>query len=182
MPEKSGMDAAPCAARSAAPTASVCPKVGVAAATTDATNKRTSRRWAIIPTSLASFLRASSCVAVSASLGSRASHSELVGEVVEVLAHDVERPLRFGFTGARAAFPRPPDMTGAQPQLLGGRQVAAVGGTHHDLLGLEVERLASHQIDLRLRLVALRDLGAENCIPGKVVASPHIGHQRNVAV
>src|SRR6516165_6832295 len=166
MPEKSGMDAAPCVARSAAPTASVCPKAGVAAGTANATNKRISRRWAIMPTSLASLFRRHHASPYLPTLV-LASDSELVGEVVEILAHDIERPLRFGFASTRTAFPRPPDMAGAQPQLLGGRQVAAVGGTHHDLLGLEVERLASHQIDLRLGLVALRDLGTQNCIPGE---------------
>src|SRR2546425_1806213 len=85
------------------------------------------------------------------------SDPELVGEVVEVLAHDIERPLRFGLASTRTALARPPDMAGAQPKLLGRRQVAAVRGAHHDLLGLEVERLASHQINLRLRLVALGD-------------------------
>src|SRR5437016_5643609 len=84
------------------------------------------------------------------SLGPRAARSdaELVGEVVEVLADDIELPLRLGLAGAGATLPRTPDMAGAQAKLLGRRQVARVSGAHHDLLGLEVERLAGHQVDL----------------------------------
>jgi hypothetical protein len=50
---------------------------------------------------------------MSAGLSPRGSNPELVGEVVEVLAHDIERPLRFGFASTRTAFPRPPNMAGA---------------------------------------------------------------------
>lgn len=53
------------------------------------------------------------CIPMSANPSSRASDPELVGEVVEVLAHDIERTLRFGFAGTRTALPRPPDMAGA---------------------------------------------------------------------
>jgi hypothetical protein len=49
------------------------------------------------------------------------SHPELVGKIVEVLGHDVERPFGFGLTGTRAALPGPPYVTGAQSELLGGR-------------------------------------------------------------
>src|SRR5260370_8614509 len=105
------------------------------------------------------------CIIMSAGLSSRASGPELVGKVVEVLAHDIERPLRFGFASTRAALPRPPNMAGAQPKLLSARQVAAVRGAHPDLLGLEVERLASHQINLRLCLIALPHLATAHCFP-----------------
>src|SRR3974390_2242563 len=107
---------------------------------------------------------------------------ELVGEVVEVLGHDIERTPRLALAGARTALARPPDMAGAQPELLGRRQVVTMRGAHHDLLGLEVERLAGREIDLGLRLVALTDLGAEDRVPRQIVAPPHIGHQRNIAV
>src|SRR5262249_14439486 len=115
-------------------------------------------------------------------LGLARSDSELVGEVVEVLSHDIERPPGFGLAGTRTAFARPSDMAGAQSELLGRRQVAAMRGAHHDLLRLEIERLASHQVDLGLRLVALGDFGTEDRIPGEVVAPPHVGHQRDVAI
>ena len=41
------------------------------------------------------------------------SDPELVGEVVEVLAHDIERTLGLALAGTRTAFARPPDMAGA---------------------------------------------------------------------
>jgi hypothetical protein len=47
------------------------------------------------------------------------SDSEFVGEVVEVLAHDIERPGRFGLAGTRAAFAGAPDMASAQSEFLG---------------------------------------------------------------
>jgi hypothetical protein len=47
------------------------------------------------------------------------SDPEFVGEVVEVLAHDIERPSRFGLAGSRAAFARAADMAGAQSKFLG---------------------------------------------------------------
>jgi hypothetical protein len=46
------------------------------------------------------------------------SDPEFVGEVVEVLAHDIERPSRFGLAGTRAAFARAPDMASAQSKFL----------------------------------------------------------------
>jgi hypothetical protein len=49
------------------------------------------------------------------------SDSEFVGEVVEVLAHDIERPGRFGLAGTRAAFARAPDMASTQSKFLGRR-------------------------------------------------------------
>src|SRR5436190_819290 len=74
------------------------------------------------------------------------SDPELVGEIVEVLADNIERSLRLALARTRTALAGPPDMAGTQPKLLSRRQVAAVRSTHHDLLGLEVERLASRQI------------------------------------
>src|SRR5262249_34898196 len=90
------------------------------------------------------------------------SPPELVGKVMKVLADHVEAALRLGFAGAGAAFTRPADMAGAQAELLGRRQVARMRGAHHDLLGLEVERLAGRQVDLRLRLAALSDLRGDD--------------------
>jgi hypothetical protein len=62
-------------------------------------------------------------------------------------------------------------MAGLQAERLGGREVTAVCGTHHHLRRLEIESLARRQIDLRLRLIALGDLGTEDRVPGEVVAS-----------
>src|SRR6266478_9200337 len=116
-----------------------------------------------------------------ASVGPR-SHPELVREIVEVLGHDVERAVGFSLASAWTALSRPPDMAGAHPKFLGRRQVAAVRGAHHDLLGLEIERFASCEVNLRLRLIPLGDLGTEDCVPREIVAPRYIGHQRNVAI
>src|SRR5204862_4897553 len=102
------------------------------------------------------------CCAAPGTYFVRRSDAKLVGEVVEILADDIELALRLGLAGARAAFARPSNVAGAHGEFLRRREVARMGGAHHDLLGLEVEGLAGHQIDLRLRLVALRDFGAEN--------------------
>src|SRR6266446_4795138 len=110
------------------------------------------------------------------------SHPELVREIVEVLGHDVERAVGFSLASAWTALSRPPDMAGAHPKFLGRRQVAAVRGAHHDLLGLEIERFASCEVNLRLRLIPLGDLGTEDCVPREIVAPRYIGHQSNVAI
>ena len=73
-------------------------------------------------------------------------------------------------------------MRGAQSQFRGGGKIVAVRGHHHAFARLEIERRAGGEIDARLRLEVMRDLGAEDRVPRKIIAAGEIDHQRDIAV
>ena len=56
------------------------------------------------------------------------------------------------------------------PRRRRGGEVVGVRRDHHAFAGLVVERLGRGEIDARLRLVVAGDLGAEDRVPGKIVA------------
>src|SRR5205085_7284693 len=71
----------------------------------------------------------------------RSSGAELVGQIHEVACRDVNRHGRLGLPAARAALGRARHVGGAQALGGGRRQVVAVGGHHHALTRLKIERL-----------------------------------------
>ena len=61
-------------------------------------------------------------------------------------------------------------MGGAQAERRGGGKVAAVRRHHQAVLRGEIEGVGGGEIDARLRLVVAGEFGAEDGIPGKIVA------------
>ena len=98
------------------------------------------------------------------------------------LGGDVDRHRRRRLAFARAMLVRACDVPGAQPALRRVREIVAVRRDHHAIAGRQIERLAGGEIDPRLGLEVAGDLGAEDRVPGKIVAAREIDHQRDIAV
>ena len=94
----------------------------------------------------------------------------------------VDAHVRCRLAGVWAVFVRTRDMGGAQALRRCRSQIVRVGCNHHAFAGREIERIDGGEIDVRLRLVVARDVGAQDRIPAQFVAPREIGHQSDVAV
>src|SRR6266545_1317029 len=83
---------------------------------------------------------------------------------------------------AGAMLGRARDEGRLQPAPGRGDEVAVVGGDHHDPRRLQAEGLHAPQVDLGLRLVGARDLGAEDRVPAQPRPPRQVHHQRDVPV
>src|SRR6185295_6077704 len=96
-------------------------------------------------------------------------------DVVSLLWRD-----RRSFSGA--TFERAVHERGSKPVLLRGLKIVLVGGDHHDLPRVEVEKMRRQKIDFRVRLVAADIFRREYAIPRQTGVLSHIGEQRDVTV
>ena len=104
-------------------------------------------------------------------------NTELVGEFAQIPSRRINGHRRLRFAGAGTVLVRSRNVAGAQSTRGGGRKIAAMRRHHHALCRFKIERLASGDINARLRFVIAGDFRAEDCVPGKIIAASEIDHQ-----